>query len=390
VKPNLPRPAAVLVALLLLLTVVEAPTPAGGRTARSAWATTTRRVAPGLTLTKIVAKKPRWRIFVLTANTAARLTLDTALAGPEMPVRARTSMIAAQEGAIAAVNGDFGSSFGGPAHPFAQDGELVRTSVDAGRLFAWSKDERNVFFAQPTQLVTAIDATGQSWTIDRWNDGAPGVGEIAAFSPVGGTLAAPPPGSCSARLTPAGTVAPAPSGTGLAQTYTVEQTGCSESPFERNGGVVLSALPASDEASRLMALTAGSSFTITWTFGWANVYDAIGGVPMLVHDRADVVGDCTGSVCRRNPRTGVGVTSGGKILLVVVDGRQPKWSVGATMHEFADIFLRLGASRALNLDGGGSSTMVVRGKVVNRPSDGFERRISTALLVLPGPDPDEP
>ena len=44
----------------------------------------------------------------------------------------------------------------------------------------------------------------------------------------------------------------------------------------------------------------------------------------------------------------------------------------------------------MNLDGGGSSTMVVNGEVVNRPSDGEQRRVSTAVLVLPGPDPGEP
>jgi exopolysaccharide biosynthesis protein len=49
----------------------------------------------------------------------------------------------------------------------------------------------------------------------------------------------------------------------------------------------------------------------------------------------------------------------------------------------------LGAVQALNLDGGGSTTMVVNGEVVNKPSDGFERLISNAVLVLPGADPGE-
>jgi exopolysaccharide biosynthesis protein len=49
----------------------------------------------------------------------------------------------------------------------------------------------------------------------------------------------------------------------------------------------------------------------------------------------------------------------------------------------------LGAVRAMNLDGGGSSTMVVEGEVVNRPSDGRQRNVTTAVLVLPGMDPGE-
>jgi exopolysaccharide biosynthesis protein len=83
------------------------------------------------------------------------------------------------------------------------------------------------------------------------------------------------------------------------------------------------------------------------------------------------------------------VTANGKILMVVVDGRQPKWSVGVSLPKFAAILRNLGAISALNLDGGGSSTMVVRGEVVNRPSLGHQTLISTALTVLPGADPGE-
>jgi len=66
--------------------------------------------------------------------------------------------------------------------------------------------------------------------------------------------------------------------------------------------------------------------------------------------------------------------------------------VGAARHrrdEFAEIMQNLGAVQALNLDGGGSSTMVVEGVVVNRPSDDRLGRTSNAVLVLPGPDPGE-
>jgi hypothetical protein len=77
------------------------------------------------------------------------------------------------------------------------------------------------------------------------------------------------------------------------------------------------------------------------------------------------------------------------VLLVTVDGRQPKWSVGMTLGQFASLFRSLGATWALNLDGGGSSTTWANGRVVNRPSDGYERAVSSALLVLPASDPGE-
>jgi exopolysaccharide biosynthesis protein len=123
-----------------------------------------------------------------------------------------------------------------------------------------------------------------------------------------------------------------------------------------------------------------------WTYGWAGVFDAVGGFPMLLQDGRIVA--CTIS-CGSQPRTAVGVTADGRILLVVVDGRQPRWSVGPTHVEFARILRDLGAETALNLDGGGSSTMVVEGELVNRPSDGRERALANAILVLPGPDPGE-
>lgn len=83
----------------------------------------------------------------------------------------------------------------------------------------------------------------------------------------------------------------------------------------------------------------------------------------------------------RHPRTAVGITEAGKVLLVVVDGRRAD-SVGMTFDELAELMLELGAEEAMALDGGGSSEMIVAKKIVNVPSDGVERRINNALLVI--------
>ena len=87
-----------------------------------------------------------------------------------------------------------------------------------------------------------------------------------------------------------------------------------------------------------------------------------------------------------HPRTAVGVDDDtGEVLILVVDGRSSR-SRGYTMVELANLMIDLGADEAINLDGGGSSTMVGKGrggktKVLNTPSDGFERRVSNALEV---------
>ncbi len=86
---------------------------------------------------------------------------------------------------------------------------------------------------------------------------------------------------------------------------------------------------------------------------------------------------------KRNPRTLAGVDTSGRVLLVTVDGRSTA-SMGLSVAESAALADDLGMREAVNLDGGGSTTMVVRGQVVNQPSDPTgERPVGDAVLVLP-------
>ena len=89
----------------------------------------------------------------------------------------------------------------------------------------------------------------------------------------------------------------------------------------------------------------------------------------------------------RHPRTAVGWDpSTGRLWLVVVDGRQGSYSTGMSLAELSGLLEALGAREALNLDGGGSSVMVVRGRAVSRPSDETgERRVVNALVVVHDP-----
>jgi exopolysaccharide biosynthesis protein len=126
------------------------------------------------------------------------------------------------------------------------------------------------------------------------------------------------------------------------------------------------------------------------SLGWNDAYDVIGGDTMLVHEgQISVPTYCGSYFCQGQPRTGVGVQTDGRLLFVVVDGRQPRYSLGLSMVGFARLMKKLGAVEALNLDGGGASTMVVKDKVVNRPSDGHLRHVASAALILPGPDSGE-
>lgn len=74
----------------------------------------------------------------------------------------------------------------------------------------------------------------------------------------------------------------------------------------------------------------------------------------------------------------------GNLLLVAVDGRQPGYSVGASFEESARIMQALGAEEAVNLDGGGSTTITIGEELMNRPSDSTGKRpIGDAVVVLP-------
>ncbi len=86
----------------------------------------------------------------------------------------------------------------------------------------------------------------------------------------------------------------------------------------------------------------------------------------------------------RHPRTAVGVRADGTLLFVTVDGRQPGESIGMSIPELTDLMLELGSLSAVNLDGGGSTTMVIDGRIVNSPSGSKgPRRNADAILIFP-------
>ena len=114
----------------------------------------------------------------------------------------------------------------------------------------------------------------------------------------------------------------------------------------------------------------------------------LGGGPALVRKGRPVSAADPGTYdqgfsLKRHPRTAAGVLADGMLVLVTVDGRRPARSVGMTIAELEGLMIELGSVEAVNLDGGGSTTMVIRGKVVNSPSDPTgERPVSDALLVF--------
>lgn len=121
---------------------------------------------------------------------------------------------------------------------------------------------------------------------------------------------------------------------------------------------------------------------------WARAQDIVGGAGLLVRE-GHAVTDWTieqfaaGFAESRHPRTMIGTRPDGSIWLVTVDGRQPQLSAGMTLVELRAFAQAIGLTNAVNLDGGGSTTMWVRGEILNSPSDAAgPRKVSDALLVM--------
>jgi len=168
-----------------------------------------------------------------------------------------------------------------------------------------------------------------------------------------------------------------------------------KSPIPRRG-LVLSYGGVTPPAP-LDRLSVGDRLTIreTWKPGsgqaadrWRAAMDVVSGAGLLRRGGADVRDwepeHLAGSFFGRHPRTMFGIDRDGYAWLVTVDGRQPDTSAGMTLVELQRLARRIGLTDAINLDGGGSTTMVIAGTVVNHPSDPTgARTVSDVLLVMP-------
>lgn len=125
---------------------------------------------------------------------------------------------------------------------------------------------------------------------------------------------------------------------------------------------------------------------------------AVGGGPMLLGESLDGIRHYAAEgwdakerpafyhdwLVRRHPRTAVGLSANGDVFFVVVYGRQAGYSIGASLADLTRIMHALGAVSAMNLDGGGSSVMIVDGAATGRPSDrAGERPVADAIIVKP-------
>ncbi len=126
---------------------------------------------------------------------------------------------------------------------------------------------------------------------------------------------------------------------------------------------------------------------------FSNIVQAISGGPCLLKNNKIIIDadfqkfSQNEFVNKKHPRTAIGVNKKNELILITIDGRS-ELSEGVSLKELAQILLKMQVTDAINLDGGGSTSMVIKGLYVNNLSDGFPRPIANALLIYYHNDTD--
>ncbi|MFN6564292.1 MAG: phosphodiester glycosidase family protein [Nostoc sp. ChiSLP01] len=360
-----------------------------------------------------------WVVNVLEIDLhQPHLKIIPALASPIVPDNERLTQLSTRTSALAAVNGGYfviGANDGTP-------GDLAGISIIDGKLVSEAVNGRTSLIlpdslgrdARITALSSKIVATAKNG-VTREIDGLnrkPGL--IRGCGGVGGDLPTEKPkhdftctdSSEMIQFTPA-----------FGQT--TESGEGAEAVLDASGKVIEFRQQRGGQIPSNGSVLSGTGDAVEWLRNYAQIGSKIhiktrilangwevprrdeklgvinGGPRLLRNGKIDITAYAEGFHwrenpefyyrfgVRRNPRTLAGITPFGKLLLVTVDGRQPTRSIGASFEESALIMRSLGAKDALNLDGGGSTTMTINQQLINRPSDPTgERPIADAIVIL--------
>jgi hypothetical protein len=369
---------------------------------------TIQTLAPGVTLTRIVrgsepappdqintTSRGPWRVHVLAIDPDEAKGHLRATYGPDLAGVEKTTALVRSTGALAGVNASFFTFTASQRYP----GDPVGLGLLAGQLLsepAASPDEVDLVVDAATSrvLIGHLDwtgrvnsrETGDSLPLEYVNH--PPVVPAQCADLVDQTRCTQP--GDMVRFTPKFAAA-TPSGLGVE--VVLNRLGCvvrttadrgtaldpGQTSLQATGRSTVALLELSDTGCLNTRLTVtnetGERLAMRPSLFGVN------GRHRLTADGETVVPDGSGSFFARNPRTIAGTTRDGIIMLVAIDGRQTT-SVGTTLDETAAVADALHIDDAVNLDGGGSTTISVRGDLVNQPSGTSERSVGDALVYL--------
>jgi len=298
-------------------------------------------------------------------------------AGRLAPERKPVSAIARSVGAIAACNGGyFAPDNGHPLGLVISDGEWIRVPL-MNRTALFVLDGGGIAIGNVSFAARARLPDGRALRVHGLNQWLPKDDSSCRLVHTprwGGTYRAADSTHVVVR--------------GSRVASVVDVTDVADVPIPADG--YLLGATGDDMRAILRGLPPGQSMALELSLDPAmpDVRDALGGGPRLVHGgrqwvthevekfRPDIT-DC------RSPRTAVGATADGRLIMVVVDGRQPGYSMGLYLEELSQLMISLGAVEAMAFDSGGSAALAINGRAVNSPSDGRERPVPNAIAIIP-------
>ena len=320
----------------------------------------------------------------------------------------RTSSICARVHCVAAINGDFFGPTGDiPLGAVVSLGHLLRAPLRGHPQLmlsgAGAPSAGNLALA-----ATVVTDDLQSLRADGVNQPLAANG-VVLYTPAIGSTTGTPRGTTEIVVTAKNPSGPLTLGRTTLVDVARTATHNGNASVPANGAILAGRGPGVARLNDLLRRVGSESSpeALLRVASSGDTTESVGGGPMLVHDGAVAVPDVRNDFfLGHHPRTIVGWTSRGDILLVTVDGRQPGRSDGMTLVDAARFMIGMGATEAMNLDGGGSTTFVAKGRVLNTPSDravrrgkhtvvlgdvtstepvvGYvERPVATALVVVP-------
>lgn len=381
----------------------DVPLPASAFTPDS---TRTEELAPGVRYSRIQILSGPWTVHMIEVSpNACGVDFHTVkgkdqIIGRELPSSvARRTASAEGRPVLAAVNADFFS--------FEPPGVPEGPQVSAGQVVKGEGAHREAVegYALRKQPVFGVTVDGQVFLTDAHLDGWLRVDD-GSSEPL--RRVNPPAADEAVTLYNSYMGARTPTDTGVVEVVVRTIRGAALPGDSALGVVVrIDTAPAgvaipSDGVVFARRVQLGTSSrptvqqddTVHWSLSFRGapprVKELVGGFPMLLRNGSPVLSEIApmvrGFADKGHGRTVVAIRPDGTVLLVAVDGRQPD-SRGMTLRELTVFMQSLGAIDALNLDGGGSTTLAFGDSVVSRPSDkDGERPVANALLLL-GPKP---
>ncbi len=340
------------------------------------------QIAPEVVHKQFQMSAPPAVINVLEVRLGGGVQLASLKAGSRLAGRAPLSTLlkAAGPQVVAGVNGDFFSEEGIPIGLHIVEGQVVKR---AGRNLAIGMTISGRPFLGVAALEARLLTRRTTMSVNGINRGR-GQDELIVYNSFFGESTRTNRWGIEATLR---LLAPLRVNDTIAAVVDrVESLGNRPIPPQ---GLVLS---AHGRAAEMLQQSCAVGDTVRVWLGLSPVQEpvnwAVGGGPQLVRNgqvaTQEIAAWGNGSFASgRHPRTAAGFSADSTLFwLVTVDGRQPDYSEGMTLGELAEFLVQLGVHQAINLDGGGSTTMVINGKVVNRPAEGGEERaIANAIIV---------